>query len=196
MQLRRSDLGELHCIVPMANLPSIVRLGILSHERARALPHVSVASDEVQTIRGNKVVPSGRRLHQYANLYIDARNPMMYVRRDRHLELCVVRVSVDVLDLPGVVIADRNAAGGWARFGPSPQGLAAIDKALVFADWWNQSYEAKQVRCGEILVPDEVPPKFFLGAYISCEPARQRFNQLDLTVPRLQATLNEHLFYR
>lgn len=180
----------------MGNLPSIARLGILSHERAKSLRHVSVASPEVQARRAGKSVPNGRPLHQYANLYIDARNAMMYVLRDRHLDLAVLRVSTDVLDLPGVVIADRNAAGGWARFYPSPQGLAAIDRDLVFADWWNQSDDAKQVRCAEVLVPDEVSVRFLLGAYVPCEAARRRFNELNLTEPRLQATINEHMFYR
>lgn len=180
----------------MATLPSIVRLGILSHDRAQALPHHSVASPEVQARRAAKVVPNGRPLHQYANLYIDARNPMMYVLRGGHLELCVVRVSTNVLDLPGVVIADGNAASGMTRFGPSPQGLASIDRDLVFAEWWSDSWEAKRARCAEVLIPNRVPPRFLIGAYISCEPARRRFNELDLTEPRLQTTISEHLFYR
>lgn len=120
----------------------------------------------------------------------------LFVLKDSHLDLCVLRVATDVLDLPGVVIADRNAASGWARFDSAPQGLAAIDKELVFADWWNQSVEAKQVRWAEVLVPNEVPPRFVLGAYVSCEPARQCFDDLDLTEPRLPATINERMFYK
>src|SRR5829696_9083154 len=166
MQLRRADLQELHCITPLANVPSIVRFGILCHERARAVDHISVANAEVQARRASKRVPSGLPLHRYANLYIDARNAMMFDRRHQHLDLCVVRVSTDVLDLPAVVIADRNAAADLARFSPSPRGLELIDRDLVFADWWNGSVEAKQVRCAEVLVPGEVPPRFILGAFV------------------------------
>ena len=43
--------------------------------------HVSVAMPAVQDRRARKIVPGGRRLHGYANLYICARNPMMFVRR-------------------------------------------------------------------------------------------------------------------
>ena len=121
---------------------------------------------------------------------------MMYVRKDHHLELCVLRVSTDVLDLPGVVIADRIAASSMARFGPSPDGLSMIDHDLVFADRWNTSYEAKQIRGAEVLVPGSVPPQFLLGAYVSCPAAQQSFEALDLTEPRLLATINERLFYR
>lgn len=196
MQLCRSDLHELHCISPIENVPSILCNGILSHERAQALPHQSVADPEVQAIRANKAVPNGLRLHQYANLYIDARNAMMYVRRGAHLELCVLRVSTAVLDLEGVVIADRNAAAGMARFRPSPDGLAMIDRDQVFADQWGGSIEAKQARCAEVLVPGVVPPEFVMGAIISCEHARQNFETLGLTEPGLEITINAHLFYR
>jgi hypothetical protein len=195
MHLQRSDIHELHYICSMANLPSVMRHGILSHQRAAAVQHVSVASEEVQARRAAKVVPNGRPLHQYANLYIDARNPMMYVLKDRHLDLCVVRVAPEVLDLDGVVIADGNAAGWMTRFGPSPRGLTAIDRDKVRAEWWNTSYEAKRVRCAEVLVPDVVPPRLLKGVYVSSEAARQRYLKLDLTEPRLPATLDERMFY-
>ena len=121
---------------------------------------------------------------------------MMYRRKEEHLDLCVVRVSTDVLDLSDVVIADRNAAAEMARFGSSPEGLAMIDRDLVFADWWNASYEAKQVRCAEVLVPGSVPAEFLIGAHVSCESARVRYGALDLTELSLQVTIQEHLFYR
>lgn len=121
---------------------------------------------------------------------------MMYVLKAIHLELCVLRVSIDVLDLPGVVVADGNAAGTWTRFHPSPEGLRAVDRTLAFADWWNGSDEAKRVRCAEVLVPDKVPPSYLLGAYVSCETARRRLVALHLTEPCDQAIIHEHMFYR
>jgi hypothetical protein len=179
----------------MANVLSIVERGILSHERAAKVQHASAAMENVQQLRSRKTVPGGRPLHQYANLYIDARNVMLYKLKERHLDLCVLRVGTDVLDLPDVVIADGNAAGYMTRFGPSPQGLGMIDKAKVFADWWRDSLEERRARCAEVLVPDSVPPEYLLGAYVSCEEARQRFEGLNWTKRRLDATINEHLFY-
>lgn len=195
MKLQRSDVSELHCIVPMTNVLSIIERGILSHQRASEVPHASVAMESVQQIRSSKHVPIGRPLHQYANLYIDARNVMMYVRKEGHLDLCVLRVGSDVLDIPGVVIADGNAAHGMTRFGPSPQGLGMIDREKVFADWWSGSSEEKRIRCAEVLVPDSVPPEYLEGAYVSCEEARQQFEGLHWTERRLDATINEYLFY-
>jgi hypothetical protein len=193
--LTRADVTELHCITPMVNVPSITLLGILSNQRAESVHHMSIAMEEIQARRAERRVPNARTLHEYANLYIDARNPMMYRRKAMHLKCCVLRVSPAVLDLPNVVVADGNAASDWTRFGPSPSALGLIDRDLVRATYWNQSYESKRVRSAEILVPDWVPPEHVTGAYVSCEEALASFNGLKLTEPRLQATIKAHLFY-
>ncbi|MGH2618519.1 MAG: DarT ssDNA thymidine ADP-ribosyltransferase family protein, partial [Thermomicrobiales bacterium] len=82
MTVRRSDVIELHFFSPRANLDSIRVHGILSHARAAVLPHVSIANESVQHYLRNKRLPSGRMLHEYANLYFHARNPMMYFKKD------------------------------------------------------------------------------------------------------------------
>jgi hypothetical protein len=69
---------EFHCIMPLENIPSVLEHGILSHERMASLPHRSVAMQGVQERRDLKQVPGGLKLHQYANLYFHARNPMLY----------------------------------------------------------------------------------------------------------------------
>src|SRR5688500_16757315 len=98
---------EFQCIMPLGNIPSVLKLGILSHERAARVGHSSVAMDEVQDRRDLKQVPGGLKLHQYANLYFHARNPMLYKRRDAAATLCVLRVSTEVRHIEGAVFADR-----------------------------------------------------------------------------------------
>ena len=169
--MERRDLDELHSIQPIANVPSILERGILSHNRARRVEHIDVAAPEVQDRRAEVVVPGGRRLHDYANLYFDARNPMMSRRRARHAELCVLRVSCDVLDLPGVVVTDGNASSGYIRFGAAADGLEFIDRELVFATWWTdadpfEQMRKKSARCAEVLVPHNVPAEYIMGAYV------------------------------
>lgn len=127
--MERADVLELYYITPITNLPSIIAHGIVSHTAAARLPHVSVANEDVQSRRAQKVVPGGRRLHDYVNLYICARNPMLYLVR--HRDVCVVSVCPSVLDREGVVITDRNASVGYARFAPSPSGLEIVDREGV-----------------------------------------------------------------
>jgi hypothetical protein len=53
----RDEVKELHFITPIEHLESILMRGILCHNRARRLPHRSIALQSVQDIRRGKSVP-------------------------------------------------------------------------------------------------------------------------------------------
>lgn len=197
--MNRDDLSELHYITPIANLTSIMRHGILSNRRVANLQHESVAKAEVQDLRAKVRVPGGRELHEYANLYFCARNPMLYKRQSVHQSLCVLRIKTSVLDLPGVVITDQNAASDHRRFSPSPDGLSLIDREMVFAEYWTHpadqiaEWRHKSIKCAEVLVPDSVDPTYISGAYVSNAGSAEALAQ---QAPGLQVTINAHLFFR
>lgn len=123
---------ELHCIMPIANLGSVMAHGVLSYERAARLPHQSVAMQPVQDRRDQKQVPGGLKLHQYANLYFHARNPMLFKRLSEAGTLCILRVSTAVLALAGTVISDQNAASDYVRF-YHPSQCQGLDFDEIFA---------------------------------------------------------------
>ena len=112
---------EFHCIMPIANLASVMNHGILSHERAAKRPHRSVALQPVQDKRDKKQVPGGLKLHQYANLYFHARNPMMYKRQ---AEAPMRRNKHGVRGLSGV-----RLKGGLVYFWVPP---ISLQKAGIF----------------------------------------------------------------
>ena len=78
--------------------------------------------------RPKSVLPNGKRLHTYANLYFNARNAMMYKRKSSHRELCVVRVDKSVLTLPTAIVADQNAASSHVRFGGWIKGIGVLSE--------------------------------------------------------------------
>ena len=188
---------ELHCIMPIANVPSVMKSGILSYEQATKLAHHSVAMTEIQDRRDKVQVPGGLRLHQYANLYFHARNPMMFKRKDQAGHLCVLRVSRDVFTMNGVVLADQNASSGYVRFLSPPQ-IRLIDFDLVYADDWrhpNDSiayYRHKAAMCAEVLVPKAVPSGLIVGAYV---PSKQAAHTLAATGFNQAIQVNAHLFF-
>lgn len=198
--MNREDLEELHYITLIANILSIRERGILSHNRAKKIPHDdSLAMQEIQERRKNKIVPGGNKLHDYVNLYICARNPMMYKRHGHHRDMCVLRVYPTILDMTGTIISDQNASSEYARFGPAPDALKMVDQDLVFADDWTNPYDQiaewrhKSVKCAEVLVPNQIPPEYIFGVYASrTEPLRQ-IQTIDPTIP---VTINGHLFFQ
>jgi hypothetical protein len=138
--MRREDLAELHYIVHFDNIISIIQRGILSHVLSTSLHHKSVASEIVQEKRKAKSLPQGKALHEYVNLYICGRNPMLFKLAFNcgYPEICVLSISPVVIDLHGVVVSDRNASSDYARFAHAPDGLLMIDRDRVFARYWNQ----------------------------------------------------------
>ena len=196
--MQRHELTELHYITPIDNVPSILKHGLLSHNGAKKLPHKSVAMEEIQDRRRPKVVPEGLPLHDYVNLYINARNKMMYKLKDQHGEMCILHISASVLDIEGVVIADRNASSGYARFYASPGGLDHVDRDRVFATYWThddpfETMEHSSIVCAEVLVPHRVDPCYILGAYVSCEEAEQALANLNTGIT---VRLKPHMFFR
>jgi hypothetical protein len=195
--MERSDIRELHYITPIANVPSILQRGLVSHRRAGMLLPKSVAMPEIQEKRKTRCIPGGKDLHEYVNLYFNARNPMLYKRRDVHSQLCVLRVDACVLDLPKVVIADGNAASEYTGFWPLREGLSKVDKELVFAEYWTDKdriteWQKKRVICAEVLVPDRIDVRYIIGAYVSCSSAKDAMSQLT---PSLDAVINRRLFF-
>jgi ssDNA thymidine ADP-ribosyltransferase, DarT len=183
--VERSRVSELHYITPIANLSSIVERGILSQVRASPLRPESVADADVQSIRDGKRVPNARPLHEYVNLYFDARNPMMYRRLANKNRIVVLRVSPEVMDLSGAVITDGNAASNGTRFYTSPRGLVALDEDRVFAASWMDAdrwvyFEKKRQRCAEILVPDVVPVEYIFGCYACADDVRAACERANL----------------
>jgi hypothetical protein len=184
--------------MPIENIPSVLEFGILANERAKVLKHRSVAMQEVQDRRDKKKVPGGLRLHQYANLYFHARNPMLYKRKGEAADLCVLRISTDLRHEQGVVFTDCNAASDYVRFlHPSQARLLPFD-AIFALDWRHADDEIAQIRhrsqkCAEILVPHRVDARFFIGAYVVDAVGLERLRTVGFKLP---ITIDAEMFFR
>ncbi len=195
--MRHREIKELHNIMPINNVASVMRQGILCLKRAKRLEHTSVALDVIQKRRADRHVPDGRTLHAFADLYFNARNPMMYRRRNKHNQLCVLRIDPSVLELPGVVVTDGNASSDYTYFGNVAQGLRRVDKELVFAENWTDSdeivgYNKKRAKCAEVLIPEKVKPEYIVGAYVSGVRGQRSLEETGFALP---ITTNAHIFF-
>ena len=188
---------ELHNIMPIQNMLSVLEHGILSHQRASRLQHKSIAMGVVQDRRDKIRVPGGLKLHQYANLYFDAHNPMMYKRKDNMHNLCILRVSTDVAKIDGTVIADRNASSDYVRF-LSPNAVNELDFDKIFAADWRHPEDRieylrhRSIKCAELLIPDCVDVRFILGAYVADGNIANKLRESGFTLP---VDTNQYMFF-
>jgi hypothetical protein len=184
-----NDIKQLYYITDIVNLPSILRRGILSHNQAAKIKHKSIAEEGVQARRENKKIPGTHsHLHDYANLYFDAHNPMLSARRHLNNSICILIISKDVLELDEIIITDQNASRA-CRFMTLDDGLPLLDKEEVFAQFWinrydpMEEYRLKGIKCSEVLVPVRVGVSLITGAYVANATALRLFQQVSsLTV--------------
>ena len=181
-------LTEFQNITPLVNVRSILQHGILSHTQASKLPHHSVALQEVQDKRDQKQIPGGLALHEYANVYFHARNPMMSRRRNEARTLSVLRVSTEILKIPGAVITDQNAVSKYVKFS-APDRLKFMDLDYVFAANWKhpddqiEEWRHSSAKCAEALIPKRIPPDYLLGAYVVNDAAHAELEALGFALP-------------
>jgi hypothetical protein len=195
--MNKSDILELHFITYIDNVPSIMRQGILSHNRSQERTNYrDISEGGVQDRRATKKIPgTNKSLHDYANLYFDAHNPMLSSRRSENKEICVLRVKNLILDIEGVIVTDKNAAREcW--FKTVDEGLSLLDKDEVYATYWLHDDDWEQerrkgIKCAEVLVPDCVHSDFIFGAYVANNAA---FNKLS-DVSSISVITNRNLFF-
>lgn len=186
--MKLEDLTDLYYITPISNVPSILEHGILSHKKAKQITHDSIAMNEIQERRAKRIVPNGLPLHEYANIYFCARNPMMFKRRHNHKNICVLGIDFEVIKLDDAVIADGNASSGYSAFGKYPLGLSKIDYELVFAESWTDpdliiEWKKKRIKCAEVLLPNYINPKYIIRCYVSCRESQNKIVEIGCRLP-------------
>lgn len=189
---------EFHNIMPIDNVASVLQHGILSYEQAAGFLHSDVSMSDIQEKRSQVQVSRGLWLHQYANLYFDARNPMMYKRLSLVEKMCVLSVSKAVLSIEGVIISDQNAASGYVRFYP-PSSLASLNFDQIYADDWRHPEDEiahlrhKSAKCAEVLVPSSIHPQYIQKAYVVNEMVKTKLVAKGFSKP---VEIMPRLFFR
>ena len=127
-----------------------------------------------------KNTPSGKSLWSYANLYFQARNPMMYrvVHEEGVKDLAVVSVNKKILETPNVFITDGKAANAPTQFYVLSDGLKTLRRQwkIVQNEWWNTLDGSKRKIMAECLIPNSVSPEFINSIYVADEETRARLS--------------------
>ena len=141
---RKVDIKSLYYITHVQNVPSILTHGILSHGlvEAQNVPFTPIYDAGIVRSRKEKLTPEHKSLWEYANLYFQPRNPMMYrvVHEKSKKELAVIGVKPGVLQLPLAIVTDGNAANSPSQFFKASDGLKVIQDQwkVIQSEWWNE----------------------------------------------------------
>ena len=188
----------LYNIMPINNTSSVIEHGILCFELANRFNHTSIALNSVQERRAAVDVPGGLNLHQYANLYFDARNPMMYLRRKDAEQLCVFAITRNVLDIDGCIVTDRNASTEIVRFSSPTVGIETIEFDKVFSRVWvhNDQFERqnhKAIKCAEVLIPYRIDYSLIIKAFVCENESMQKMKKIGF---EKEIIVDRDIFFR
>ena len=156
------------------NLESIIKYGILSHGLivGNSAPPARIDDSEIVARRGRKRTPDGMSLWQYANLFFNPRNPMMYrVKEIEKHDVVVVKVRKEILGRTGVFLADGNAAANATQFHPVDKNTLRKIWQQVDREYWNDDdeyikKENQRLMMAECLVPEKVPPDMIDAVHV------------------------------
>jgi hypothetical protein len=169
-------LGPASHMVHRQNLESILTAGaIYSKNRMGTKPFVSIAYESVQELRSKVIVTcSGRQLHDYVPLYFGNRTPMIAALEKQNEDILFLRFSLDILELPGVVLTDGNAASSGTTFHKytNLNSLEHLDSAAIRSVYYANDDEKKRRKQAELLVPDQIEIRHVFDIVCYSESAR------------------------
>jgi hypothetical protein len=150
------------------NLPSILQHGILSwtEVHSRDLAATDISDPSVQRWRARPEPVYRRAIHDYAPLYINPKNAMLYVRRHLQHEIVILKVSETILRRRQHLFTDGNAASKDTVFSADRAIVDPSDEALRAVRWADVP-DGKRRRCAEVLVYPSIESDFIICAICS-----------------------------
>lgn len=163
-------IDGLFYITHIDNLASILEHGILSHNEIerQGLDYEAIYDGQIVSRRRFTRTPANRSLWEYANLYFQPRNPMLFrvTKEISNRDIVVIKVRKKVLSGEDVLITDGNAAHSQSQFYPySTDVIKGIQKSLGL-EYWNDTDGTKRRIMAECLVPNRVSPDLFECLYV------------------------------
>lgn len=190
---------QLYYITHIDNLRSIFRDGILSHQRIQeeGIEFTPIYDVNIVSNRAGIKTPAGRSLWEYANVYFQPRNAMLFrVAREKPVdEICVLGVRPDLVNDQDAFITTGNAASGQSEFLPHKKGVRSIPRILKNVDkkWWSDLDGSKREMMAECLIPDRISPEAITMVYVATEEA---FRQVRAKVPsNISVTREPDMFF-
>jgi O-acetyl-ADP-ribose deacetylase (regulator of RNase III) len=182
--MKKPNIKSLYYITHIENLPSILQRGILSHKAVEELgvSYTPIYDSGIVSKRKDKSTIARSSLWEYANLYFQPRNPIMYrvVHEKDKRDIAVVGVKPDVLGAAGGIITDGNAANDPTQFFAIKEGIEILQKQwkIIQNEWWNELDGSKRKIMAEYLVPEQISPELVHSVFVADYKAKERIETI------------------
>jgi hypothetical protein len=193
----------LYYITHIDNLPSILKYGILSHKQVeeRQISYTPIYDKEIIENRRNRIIPDGsdRNLWDFANVYFQPRNPMLYrvICEKSVNDLVVIALKSDILNYNDIFITTGNAVSSTTEILPAKEGKQALYKLTKILDkeWWTEESGDKRKIMAECLVPKTISPEYIHTIYVVSHDIANKVRRL-LPSTNIQVVPQPSMFFK
>ena len=186
------------------NLKSILKKGILSRSQTKENLWTKIFKQGIKSIHSEDVVQRrkdtqfrGRSLWDYANVYFQARNSMLFSVKEKFGKenIIVLQINSDILNIPSAGITDGNAASQSTNFFEDiDRGLSVLNQNQFDKQYWSDKDDSKRTIMAEALVPDQIPKEKILGIFTANQIVADQIRK-DQDVGGLNIIPNAYLFF-
>ncbi|GIV86884.1 MAG: Appr-1-p processing protein [Chloroflexus sp.] len=202
--MSKRAVKSLFYITHINNLGSIFQLGILSHRQVieRGLCFTPIYNKEIVEHRLQRLTPDDKSLWEYANVYFQPRNPMLYkvLRGNDKKDVVILGIKPQILDNKGAFIALGNAASSLTELLDVKTGLKRITGReywnILNSDWWKDEDGTKRKIMAECLIPNSVPPDAIHSVYVVNNGVAEQIRPWLSKLPfQIEVVVEPHMFF-
>lgn len=194
--VRKIGIEGFYYITHFENVSSILHRGILSHSQIEhsGICHKSIYNNSVIDRRSDKIVIFQKRLWDFANLYFQPRNAMLYSLVNGFPpkeDLAILCIKPSILTRENVFITDGNAASNDSKiFSSKDEDFKDKLKSIreqVDNDWWKKDDGSKRKIMAECLVLNKVHPSYIHSIYVANSKAKDKLFPLVNHYPKISS---------
>ena len=203
-------LGEFvttHCATPafrlyhmthVANVPSILEKGLMSHRTAPA--YCDISNVTVNGLRAAIVTVHGRSLHDYVPLYFNPRNAMLYQKQKEYRQdIVIVEISKSVCHEGGVLFSEGNAASSESRIVDTLAATSAFNWPRIVKEDWREgrilNLTTKRLMMSECLVPNQIAAARIIRLHAPDAATGERLARTQPRAGRVELRTSPELFF-
>jgi hypothetical protein len=186
--MKYAEIKYLYHMTHIKNLASILKYGILAHNNSYKKFDISLK--DVNDKRTKKEPIFNRSIHEYAPLYFNPRNAMLYYNKDIQNDIVILGIDKRVLLSADTIFADGNAVSNSTNFYQGIKNLKYLKKEHIFTNWYGDA-ELKRTTMAEVLVYSKISSEFIQKIYCN------GYNNL-LTLKKLNVNfeVNKNLYFK
>ena len=166
-------IKQLFYITHIDNVASILKHGVMSHKTIEEskIPFTKIYDASIVSSRQHRKTPDGKSLWEYANIYLQARNPMLYrvLCEKNASDIVVFGIDRTIMTTPCSFFSAGNAASMLSEIVPIRESGKAfkVVKNDIESQWWKDEDGSKRKIMAECLIPNLIPPDHIRTIYVS-----------------------------